>query len=70
MSWIPVQSSNLRAVAYEPDREVLGVTFHHGGAYLYFQVPAATFRGLLGATSKGRYHHQHIKGRYAYRRIA
>jgi hypothetical protein len=38
--------------------------------YEYFSVPAAVHQSLLDASSKGRYFHHAIRGRFAYRRIS
>ncbi len=70
MNWVGVNSSNLRAVAYDGERAVLGIAFHQGGVYAYSAVPEGEYVSLLRAASKGRYHHRNIRGRYAYRRLA
>lgn len=68
MQMIPVSSSNLRAVGYDPVTETLRIEFHNG-TYDYYNVPEHIYRGLLNATSKGQYHHLYIKNNYSYRRI-
>lgn len=69
MNWIPVTSSNLRAVAYDQGSRVLVVRFRDGSVYEYEGVPGHIFDGLMAAGSKGRYHHLHIVGRYPYRKV-
>jgi hypothetical protein len=64
-----VSSSNLRSVGYDPGSAVLQIEFHHGGIYNYYQVPWSVYAGLMEAGSKGRYHHEHIKRSYPYRRV-
>ena len=66
MQMIPVNSSNLRAVGYNPATQELTIEFY-SGVYTYSGVPQQIFDGLLSASSKGSYHHQHIK-QYPYRR--
>ena len=65
---IDVNSSNLRAVGYNPQTGTLTIQFRNNRIYEYFNVPQHIFDGLLTAPSKGRYHHKYIK-RYPYRRI-
>ena len=60
----PVQSSNLRAVGYDPEMRVLLVQFRSGATYEYDDVPQTVYEGLLGAQSKGRYVAQNVKGQY------
>ena len=65
----PVQSSNLRSVGYDPDTNTLEIEFHHGGLYLYFDVPQNMYEGLMSAPSHGEFHAQYIKNRYRYQKI-
>lgn len=69
MDRVRVSSSNLRSVGYDPIESILEVEFRTGAIYRYFNVPDHKFGGLLAAGSKGRYLHNHIKGRYRYRRV-
>lgn len=64
-----VASSNLYGVDYEPWSGTLTITFRSGSVYEYYGVPASVCKGLLRADSPGRYHHEHIKNKYSYRRI-
>ena len=66
---VPVRSSDLRAVGYEPFTGTLTIAFHSGGVYEYYGVSYAEYVGLMRASSHGRYFHAHIKGQYDYRRI-
>lgn len=61
MERVPVQSSNLSSVGYDPDTLTLEVEFQHGGVYQYFGVPGHVYEGLIGAASKGSFFHQNIK---------
>ena len=65
----PVNSSNLRAVGYDPMTETLIIQFRSGSVYEYYYVPQYIYERLMSAPSKGRYHHRHIKNSYRYRRI-
>ena len=66
---IPVDSSNLASVGYNPWSGVLEIEFHGGRIYQYFGVPLDVYWGLMNATSHGKFFHAHIKGRVQYRRI-
>lgn len=69
MSRIPLRSSNLASVGYDPHHHVLEVEFRNGSLYQYFGVPPARFEGLMEADSKGSYHARNIKQSYRYTRI-
>ncbi len=66
---VPVVSSNLRSVGYDPATHVLEVEFHRGGIYQYYSVPEHVHRRLMGAASKGGYLADHVKDVYRYRRV-
>jgi len=66
---LPVKSSNLLSVGYDSARQLLEVEFRNGAIHQYSQVPENVFRGLLDASSKGRYHHSRIKNKYQIQRI-
>lgn len=77
-TWIPVTSSNLEAVWYDPEEEILKIRFNpqdsqgqRGGvrSYAYSMVPMPVFLGLLNAASKGQYHAKHIKWNYPYTQL-
>lgn len=69
MNWIPVSSSNLSAVSYDPATQTLYVKFHSSGAYAYHDVPPSVHSGLMNATSHGQYHAAFIKNNYRYSKI-
>jgi hypothetical protein len=69
MFMVPVASSNLAAVGYEPMTAELRVAFLNGGLYSYSRVPSALYAGLVNADSHGEYFHDYIRDRYPYRRI-
>ena len=68
MEMIKVQSSNLDSVGYEEKTKVLVINFRNG-TYKYFGVPKEIFLNLLGAPSKGGYHHDFIKEVYQFQKI-
>lgn len=69
MDRIPVESSNLASVGYDPARSILEVEFHSGGVYQYLDVPEHVYEGLMSAASKGSYLASEIKGNYRYVRV-
>ncbi len=71
MDRMPVSSSNLAEVGYDPQTQTLEIMFLTGAVYQYIGVPEAHHLGLLSASSKGTYLDQHIKkAGYPYARIA
>jgi hypothetical protein len=60
MEMIPVTSSNLKAIGYEPDSATLVIEFKNGSAYEYYDVPQFEFDGLRGASSHGTYANENI----------
>lgn len=66
MERIPVISSNILAIGYDEDSQVLEVEFNHGSVYQYMGVPQSELEGIMNADSKGKYLNANIKGRYAF----
>jgi len=58
---IPVASSNLAAVGYDPGSAELYVAFNSGTIYRYFNVPAAVYVGLMSAASHGSYFYHYVR---------
>lgn len=68
---IPVRSSNLEAVGYDPEDELLYIIFSEKRStqrtlYRYSNVSQSEFDGLLSADSKGKYFHQVIRNSKPY----
>ena len=66
---IPVDSSNLASVGYDPFTNLLEIEFRNGSIYQYFNVPVSVHAGLMTANSHGKYFARYIRGRYRFRRI-
>lgn len=64
-----VESSNIRAIGYDPERAILVIEFNNGGIYEYYDVPQYEYDGLMSADSKGSYAHANIYKRYRQQRI-
>lgn len=60
----PIDSSNLSAVGYHPEKAILAVQFKSGAVYHYASVPLAVVTDFYTALSKGQYYALHIKGKY------
>jgi len=70
MERIPVESTNLASVGYDPESSTLEIEFRKGGIYQYFGVSQEIYEGLLNAGSKGKFFHQYIKkAGYPYEKI-
>lgn len=57
----PVVSSNIAAVGYDPEKQMLEVEFINGGVYQYCNVPREVYDNFLSSGSMGRYFHDNIK---------
>ena len=66
MNEIMVESSTLRALAYDAGRGILQLEFRTRAIYHYYGVPAAVYDSLLGTPSKGSYFNRVIRGRFPY----
>ncbi len=66
MRRVPVESSAVLSVGYDPATNELEIEFAGGGVYRYYGVPASRVEQLLEAGSIGRYVTDHIKPRYPY----
>lgn len=67
---IPVKSSNLAGIAYEPNQMILTVWFLNGSIYNYYDVPTSVWTSFQNADSKGKYLAANIKGRFGYERVS
>jgi hypothetical protein len=67
---VPVQSSLLASVNYQPEKSVLDLEFREDGiTYRYFHVPREIYTSLLTAEAKGSWFNSHIRTRFPYRRL-
>ena len=62
---VDFSSSNLESGEYDPDEQLLTITFQSGGTYEYTNVPQAIWEGLRKASSPGGYFHRSIKLRFS-----
>jgi len=69
MERVPVESTLLRSVGYDPATATLELELRRGRIYQFYEVAEETLRELLAADSKVRYFNAFIKDQYPYRRI-
>ena len=64
MERVPVSSTNLVSIGYDPESETLEVEFKKSGTYQYFNVPLFMHERLMMADSVGRFFNAEIKHAY------
>ena len=69
MQRLPVDSSDIVSVGYDPKARVLEIEFKEGRIYEYLEVNPETYRLFTKADSYGQYFLSSINGRYRYKRI-
>lgn len=69
MNRVPVTSSNVASVGFDPESGTLEVEFHNGSIYQYFDVPETVYDGLVNADSVGGFLAAEVKGTYRYSRV-
>jgi hypothetical protein len=65
-----IESTDLSKVGYNRATRILKVRFHDGRIYEFFGVPESIHKRLIGAESKGRFFHDTIRYRFAYRKVS
>jgi hypothetical protein len=62
MQMVPVDSSNIHSVGFDPEQKVMRIQFIGGGLYEYSGPTAEkAFNDLLAAESKGKHFTKHIR---------
>jgi len=69
MEKILVKSSNLISVGYDAATKVMEIEFKTGSTYQYIAVPQGVYQGLMTASSKGQYLHDHILNQFEFTEI-
>ena len=64
-----VSSSNIAAVGYDAENQIVYVQFLNGSTYVYKGVPAHEFENLLTAPSVGSYLNRNYRNIYPYERV-
>jgi hypothetical protein len=61
MTITAVDSTSLRTIGYDAERQPLPVEFHNRSIYQYFEVPATAYQEPMQAPSKGAYFNRSIR---------
>lgn len=61
---VAVQSTLLDAVGYDAESQTLELAFDSGSVRRLLKVPAAVYKALLAAPSKGKFYHRELRGKY------
>ena len=69
MKRILVKSTNIHSIGYDKKSQILEIKFHSGGVYEYSEIPKELHKGLMWASSIGKFYHQNIKGRPPSRKL-
>lgn len=65
MKLTEVKSSNVKAIGYDESTKDLYVEYN-AGTYVYENVPAVVYEGLVSADSKGQFMNKNVKGFFSY----
>lgn len=68
MKLTPVQSSNIKAIGHDADKNELHVQFQSGTTHVYSGVDADKHNALVNADSIGSHFHHHVKSSHASRK--
>lgn len=69
MTRVPVQSSNLASIGYDPASKTLEVEFKSGGVHQFLDVPAQHHEALMNAKSHGSHFHAKILNRFKSQKV-
>ncbi|HKV40201.1 MAG TPA: KTSC domain-containing protein [Blastocatellia bacterium] len=70
MSRVPLSSSTVASVGFQPETQVLEIEFTNGRIYQYQPVPEWQYEALMAADSKGIYFNKSIRSAgYSYSRL-
>jgi hypothetical protein len=62
-------STAIRAIRYDEERQRLLVRFIDGDEYAYVGVPGEVHRSFVDAESKGRFFAEAIRGKFPYNKL-
>lgn len=66
MKMVPVKSSNVEAIGYDPDTHDMHVTFKGGATYVHRSVSTEQHEAFASAASVGSHYHKHFRGNPAH----
>jgi KTSC domain-containing protein len=64
MKTTAVDSTTLRTIGYDAERQLLQIEFQNHSIYQYFDVPEAVYEELIHSPSKGTYFNQCIRSEF------
>lgn len=73
MNMQPVQSSNIRAIGYDPSTRDMEVHFRSGARYRYHGVDADAHEAFLNSPeegSHGKHFHRYVRAGYEFERLS
>jgi len=70
MKMLPVDSSNLSAVGYDPKTNIMHIRFQSGRLYAYYDVPENIYHDLMNADSLGSFFNSFIKDFFRYTKLS
>ena len=62
-------STSVASASYEEETQTLSVVFTKGGVYEYSDVPTFIWKGMLDASSIGRYFKLNVANSFTYKRL-
>lgn len=66
LTWVDVESSTIKSIAYDSENNCLYVRFVSGAEYRYLNVPYSVYKKFEEAPSKGVYLNSAIKENYSF----
>jgi len=69
MERVPILSTAVESVGYDPRTHLLEVEYADGGVYRYFGVPPVEYAALMRAGSLGAHLNARIKPRFRFVRL-
>jgi hypothetical protein len=70
MKRLSVDSSNIKSIGYDENRNTLEVEYNGGSVYQYFDVPNKVYQDIISTNSVGRYLYANIKDKYNYTKLS
>lgn len=67
---LPVTSSNVSHIGYDPASRELHITFKSGGTYSYGNTSPEEFMALKSAPSIGKHIHAHIRPKHPVKKVS
>ena len=72
MELVPIQSSHLAYIGYDPDSMTMQIQFKNGSLYTYQNIEPETYNAMMGSGDPGKYFTDIIRpqrNRYVFTRV-